>query len=150
AEAIPGSVEFLQYAASRGVDVFYVTNRKPFNKNGTLENLKRKGFPQADESHLFLRTDESSKEQRRQKIAETHQIVLLIGDNLADFSSVFDRKSVQERNSEVEQLKVEFGKKFIVLPNPIYGDWEDAIYTYQSGVPDSLKNVKRKAALKVF
>lgn len=150
AEAIPGSVDFLQNAASRGVDVFYVTNRKVRDKKGTMENLRRIGFPQVDENHFFPRTDGSSKEPRRQKIAETHRIVLLMGDNLADFAAVFERKGVQERNHEVDRLKSEFGKKFIVLPNPIYGDWEDAVYDYQTSLLDSIKNLKRKAALRGF
>ena len=150
AEPIPGAVEFLQYAVSRGVDVFYVTNRKVRDKNGTMENLKRKGFPQVEESHVYVRTDESSKEKRRMKISETHHIVLLMGDNLTDFASAFEQKSVQERNNEVDRLKQEFGKRFIVLPNPTYGDWEDAIYEYQTSLPDSVKNLKRKAALRGF
>jgi 5'-nucleotidase (lipoprotein e(P4) family) len=150
AEAIPGSLEFLRYAVSRNVDVFYVTNRKERDKQGTLENLRKCGFPQADESHLLLRTDTASKEQRRQKIAETHHIVLLIGDNLADFSSVFERKSVQQRNEEVDQRQADFGTKFIILPNPMYGDWEDAVYGYQTTLPDSVKNELRKKALKGF
>lgn len=150
AEAIPGSLEFLQYAASNNVDIFYVTNRKERDRKGTLENLRRLGFPQADDAHLLIRTEESSKEARRQYIARTHHIVLLLGDNLADFSHVFDKKSVQQRNDEVDRLKTEFGKRFIVLPNPIYGDWEDALYDYQTGLPDSVKNVRRKQALKGF
>ncbi|HEY4612783.1 MAG TPA: 5'-nucleotidase, lipoprotein e(P4) family [Bacteroidota bacterium] len=150
AEPIPGAVDFLQYAASRGVDVFYVTNRKVRDKKGTMENLQRKGFPQVEDSHLFLRTEESSKEKRRLRIAETHDIVLLAGDNLADFAVVFDRKGVEERNKEVDRLKNDFGKRFIILPNPIYGDWEDAIYGFQSGLSDSLKNIKRKEALQGF
>lgn len=41
ATAIPGAVEFLTYANSRGVRVFYITNRKPAEKRGpptTCEN----------------------------------------------------------------------------------------------------------------
>ncbi|MCI0706347.1 MAG: 5'-nucleotidase, lipoprotein e(P4) family [Ignavibacteriae bacterium] len=150
AEALPGAVEFLQYAVSHGVDVFYVTNRKVRDKNATIENLKRKGFPQADEAHVVVRTTESSKESRRLKIAETHRIVLLMGDNLGDFAEVFDNKSVKGRNDVVDSLKSEFGKRFIVLPNPIYGDWENAIYEYQLSISDSAKNAKRKAALRGF
>ena len=150
AEPLPGAVEFLQYAISQGVDVFYVTNRKVRDKKATIENLKRKGFPQAEESHVYVRTDEGSKEKRRKTIEESHHIVLLMGDNLADFAAVFDNTSVQERNNEVDRLKEEFGKRFIVLPNPIYGDWEGAIYDYQYSLSDSVKNLKRKAALRGF
>ena len=27
-----------------------------------------------------------------------------------------------------EQLKAEFGDKFIIFPNPMYGSWESAVY----------------------
>jgi 5'-nucleotidase (lipoprotein e(P4) family) len=150
AESIPGAVEFLTYAVSKGVDVFYVTNRKERDRTGTLENLRKNGFPQVSEDHLLTRSEESSKERRRRRIAQTHHVVLLMGDNLADFSDSFDRRSVQQRNDEVDRLKSEFGNRFIVLPNPIYGDWEDAIYQYQPSISDSVKNFLRKLALRGF
>ena len=150
AEPLPGAVDFLKYAVSKGVDVFYVTNRRAQYKDATLNNLKNKGFPQAEESHLFLRTDEGSKEKRRETISATHDIVLLMGDNLGDFAAVFDDKSVADRNAAVDRMKNEFGKRFIVLPNPAYGDWENAVYGYQLSSSDSIKNLKRKAALKGF
>src|SRR5882762_7818865 len=34
ATAVPGSVEFLNYAAARGVTVFYITNRNDIQKQG--------------------------------------------------------------------------------------------------------------------
>src|SRR5438876_4719727 len=40
AKAMPGAVEFLRYVSSRGVRVFYVTNRKIAEKDGTARNLK--------------------------------------------------------------------------------------------------------------
>ena len=39
ATAVPGSVEFLRYAASRGVQVYYITNRNESQKQGTATNL---------------------------------------------------------------------------------------------------------------
>jgi predicted secreted acid phosphatase len=33
-----------------------------------------------------------------------------------------------ERNGIVDAHKSEFGHKFIVLPNPTYGDWEPGLY----------------------
>src|SRR6478672_2425684 len=38
AKAIPGAVDFLNYAAQKGVKVFYVTNRIAAEKQGTIEN----------------------------------------------------------------------------------------------------------------
>ena len=50
---------------------------------------------------------------------------MLLGDNLADFNSVFYKKSNNERIRSVDSLSKMFGDKFIVFPNLIYGDWED-------------------------
>ncbi|MCD6102169.1 MAG: 5'-nucleotidase, lipoprotein e(P4) family [Candidatus Cloacimonetes bacterium] len=130
AEAIPGAKEFLDYAVSKNCDVFYISNRRIRCLDGTLRNLKKLGFPQADKNHVLLKGDVSSKEGRRQEVAKTHYIVLLIGDNLIDFSEVFDIKSVEGRLASVEKYKDNFGKKFIVLPNPMHGAWFKALYDY--------------------
>jgi len=124
AKAIPGSLDFFQYAKNRGVKVFYISNRSTNQKRETIENLQMIGFPFADAAHVLLKENSSGKEPRRLKVRESHEIVLLIGDNLSDFSAVFDDHSTAERNRSVDSLKAVFGKKFIVLPNPIYGDWE--------------------------
>lgn len=128
ADSLAGSVSFFHYAASKGVTVFYVTNRDKHDYNGTIENLRRYGFPFADSAHLIIRQNVSSKEVRRQHIAENYEIALLIGDNLSDFSSLFDSKTMEERRENTDRVSAEFGKKFIVLPNTTYGDWEPAMY----------------------
>ena len=150
ADSIPGSLGFFNYAASKNVEVFYVTNRKEKERAVTLQNLQRYGYPFADDRHLMPRQTSSSKEQRRQNIAATYNIVLLIGDNLADFSSVFDgRNSTEQRAGSVQQLAGEFGKKFIILPNINYGGWEDAVYGYRPLEP-AKKDSAIKSNLKSF
>lgn len=124
AKAIPGSLEFFHYAASKGVEVFYITNRDQHQKEATLENLKAVGFPFADDRHILLRGEDSGKETRRKKVEASYEIVMLIGDNLSDFSYLFEKRSAEERNKSADNLKMLFGTKYIVLPNPIYGDWE--------------------------
>jgi 5'-nucleotidase (lipoprotein e(P4) family) len=130
AKPVPGALEFLQNAAAQGVNIFYISNRKEKLREATLSNLVSIGFPDADNEHLLLQTDDSSKKARREKIAGNHWIVLLIGDNLNDFSEVFEKKLIPERFEMTDSLKNEFGNRFIVLPNAIYGDWEGAIYNY--------------------
>ena len=129
ADTLTGSLSFFKYAADHNTEIFYISNRKESEKQGTLQNLQRYNFPFADDQHLILRKDASSKELRRQQIAVSHEIVLLLGDNLADFTSLFDTmKTTGERALAVQQLAAEFGKRFIVLPNANYGGWEDAVY----------------------
>lgn len=148
ASAIPGAVDFLKHAASRGVRVFYVTNRGIAEKAGTMTNLKRLGFPGVSDETLVVRTDVSSKEPRRQRISERYRIVLLCGDNLSDFSSIFEGKTTEERNAAVDGASRRFGTEFIVLPNPMYGDWENAVYGYDSRLNEQEKAARRKASLK--
>ena len=149
AKPIPGAVEFLKYANSKGVRVFYVSNRNEAEKQGTIDNLKAVGFPDVSDETVLIRTTESGKEPRRQSIAAKHRIVLLMGDNLNDFSNVFERKSVADRFSEVERVKDLWGKRFIVLPNAMYGDWESAIYEY-GRLSEVEKTQKRLSALESY
>jgi len=149
--AIPGAVEFLKYASSRGVRVFYITNRKAAEKEGTATNLRKLGFPNVNDETLLVRTDtkSSSKEPRRQSVSAKYRVVLLMGDNLNDFSDVFENaKTSAGRMTVTEQNKAKFGSRFIVLPNPMYGDWENAIYDYNFKLSEAEKAAKRKAALK--
>lgn len=150
AEAMAGAVEFLKHASSRGVEVFYISNRRAEEHAGTLANLRAKGFPHADDAHLLLRTAEGSKTRRRAAVSATHEIVLFMGDNLNDFSDVFEGKDPAGRIAEVEKLAKEFGHRFIVLPNPLYGDFEDSIYRYNRGLPETEKDALRKGALKDY
>ena len=126
AKPMPGSVEFLQYADSREVSIFYITNRKDVVREATIRNLKAVGFPVKNE-YVMMQEQERSKEFRRQKVLENHRIVLLIGDNLRDFDKVFETANQEDRNNAVDRRQKEFGEKFIVLPNPIYGDWKRII-----------------------
>ncbi len=123
ASPLPGSVEFMNYAHDRGVELFYITNRFESGRQATLKNLRQWGFPIKDDN-LLMRIDESSKTQRRDIVMSEYRVVLLIGDQLEDFSHRYDDLSLDEREEVTELYRDEFGHRFIVLPNPMYGLWE--------------------------
>lgn len=151
AEAIPGAVEFLRYAARRGVRVFYITNRKLVEKEATAANLKKLGFPDVSDETLLVRTDpgSSTKEPRRRAVGSRYRIVLLAGDNLNDFDLVFEEgKTVAGRIAAVEQNRGQFGTRFIVLPNVMYGDWENV--AYDPRLPEDEKAAKRSEFLRTI
>ena len=150
AKAIPGAREFLTFADQAGVNIFYVSNRDAYLLKGTLRNLKKLGFPQANEDHILLRNKVSSKEPRRKKISKSYNIALLIGDNLNDFSNVFENLSVEKRFSKVDSLKDYFGNRFIILPNPMYGVWEAALYNYNWKIPEKQRAKIRHESLEAF
>ena len=123
AGALPGALDFTRFADSLGVVVFYVSNRKTTEIAPTLENMKRLGFPGADSSHLLLKESESSKVARRSRIESTHEILLLVGDNLADLDAVFEKRGTDNGFSDADRMRGLFGTRYIVLPNPMYGTW---------------------------
>jgi len=147
AKPIAGSVEFLNYAASKNVEVFYITNRSLEERDVTIKNLNKYNFPMADTAHIITKIDESSKEKRRNKIAENYRIVLLVGDNLTDFAGIFDKASIERRDFVTDSLKNVFGDKFIIIPNAMYGDWENALYEYNKSIDVSEKEKIRKSHL---
>ena len=150
AEPLPGAIEFLNYARANGVSIYYITNRKEEFKEVTIQNLKEKGFPHADAEHVIMRTAEASKEGRRQELLTKHHISLLFGDNLNDFAEDFEGKDIKSRFAAVDQSSNLFGTRFIMLPNAMYGDWEDALYGYSPRLNDSIKFEMRRKALKSF
>ena len=149
-EALPGALDFAGYASSRGVELFYISNRTKNRLTATIRNLKAAGFPQAEESHVLLMGDDPSKESRRKSVAANHEIILLLGDNLNDLSNVFEGKTVADRFTEADKSRSKFGSRYIVLPNPVYGAWESAVYDYKSNLSEGEKYAKRKSALKAF
>ena len=148
AKAVPGAVDFLNYVVSKGVKVFYISNRDEVQKAATVDNLIKAGFRDVSAEHVLLRQAESSKDARRDAVSAKYRIVMLIGDNLDDFSSIFERKSIADRFAATDASRDEWGRKFIVLPNAMYGTWENAIYEYQR-LTEAQKAEKRAAALEL-
>lgn len=140
ADTMPGAYSFLKYASAQGLEIFYITNRDESERGATLKNLQKFNFPNADNEHIFLRESISSKEPRRKNIEATHSVVMLLGDNLADFSFLFDVKNSSERLQNVNTVSSAFGNKFIVLPNVTYGDWESSLYNFNYSLTPSQKD----------
>jgi 5'-nucleotidase (lipoprotein e(P4) family) len=141
ADTVPGAPSFFKYAASKGVKIFYITNRDQDERVSTLKNLQLYHLPYADDVHLLLRNGSSSKESRRQQVLKKYNIVLLCGDNLPDFDALYDnRPSEQNRAATTQELRKQFGKRYIVIPNPSYGDFEGALFRFNYGLTAAQKD----------
>ena len=147
AKALPGAVEFSKYAESKGIEVFYISNRSVDEFEVTLKNLQKENFAFADSSHLLLESNTSSKKPRRDIVRENYEIILLIGDNLIDFSELFEDRSTNYGFDIVEENSEKFGKLFIVLPNPMYGNWEKEVFDNKKGLSNKEKYHLRKSNL---
>jgi 5'-nucleotidase (lipoprotein e(P4) family) len=130
-EAVPGAREFLSYAKSRDVDIFYLTNRDKAYDVSTRENLRHLGYPVTDMGLLSLseaeRLNDTDKSSRRDMVATKHRVVLVLGDDIKDFMSVKDAPW-PDRRERIDEFREYWGTKWFILPNPVYGSWEEALF----------------------
>lgn len=144
AKAVPGALEFCRYAADKRVAVFYVTNRKDHLREATRKNLQSLGFPLIADSResILTRSDVSDKGPRRAQLAESYRILLLAGDNLGDFLSETKADNAA-RAAMVDAHAGYWGERWFMIPNPVYGDWEGALFDFDYSIPDE-EELRRK------
>ena len=128
ASAIPGAVDFLQKAAQKGVTIFYVSNRRLTLEAATRLNLSRLGFPLSeDEDTVLMRYERKDwsgdKTSRWSFIDENYRIIMQFGDSLNDF--IYAKNlSLSENDQAILEYQDNWGEKWFLLPNPLYGSWE--------------------------
>ena len=127
---VPGAMEFLRHCARREVEVFYVTNRDQGLQTFTyaLKQLQYLDLPYADPEHLVVFRESSDKTSARERVNTSHELVLLLGDNLNDFKRDYYVADVEERRALMERDRAEIGDKFVILPNATDGHWVRAIF----------------------
>ena len=130
ATAIAGAKDFLNKAKENGVEVFYISNRYAEDVDATINNFKKLGLPYADADHIMVKQKASNKMDRVEKVKESHDVIMYVGDNLNDFPAGFDKKSNKERKAMVQAMEDKFGTDFIIIPNAVYGDWSGATFGY--------------------
>ena len=150
ATEVPGSVAFLQYAKDKGAEIFYISNRSLKETAATIVNMQKLKLPDADTAHLLFYSTNSSKEERRQTVEKTHKIIMLLGDNLNDFSLAFEKGDIANRFAETDRVQTEWGKRFFVLPNVIYGEWENALFNYDRKLTPVQKQQAMQRLLKSY
>lgn len=134
APPLPGAVAFTAQIKESGGVVAVVTNRRSYNCAATADNLRQVGI-QFDV--VLCRHEEREKEPRwdalsagttgdwpeaqhaLEKDLEPVTVLLWLGDNVGDFPL-----QTQEIRHQQEPLS-EFGNRFFIFPNPMYGSWEE-------------------------
>lgn len=150
AEEVPGAGSFLHFADSLGVHLMYISNRDTSQLAPTISNMESLGLPQLGGEHFLLKSTTSDKTERRDAVESSgYEIVMFIGDNLGDFTGEYDKPAT---NDERKRLAAEhndrFGRKYIVLPNTLYGTWEGALYNYNRDINNEERCRLRNAALR--
>ena len=141
--AIPGAVEFTKYADSKGVKVFYISNRGVEVEKPTRENMEALGFPIGGPGggnvDTFLMQNEkpgwgSKKGTRRAEIAKDYRIVLEFGDNFGDFDDRYT-SSEADRLKFFDENKARWGREWLMISNPTYGSFDAATFGYVYKMP---------------
>jgi acid phosphatase len=144
--AVPGAVEFIAAAQARGVTVFFITNRDHHTEETTRRNLATIGVALPKEVDTVLCRGErttwsSDKEGRRQFVAQSYRVLMLIGDDLSDFIS--DYRVAANLRVNAALMHGEWGTKWFMLPNPMYGSWENSLYEFRNDLsPDEVSREK--------
>ncbi|BDU51386.1 5'-nucleotidase, lipoprotein e(P4) family [Haliovirga abyssi] len=125
AKATSGAVEFSKFVNSHGGEMFYISNRSENELKDTMKNLKKLHFSKVNKDHILLKEKSSDKTKRRTEVIDNgYDIVMYVGDQLTDFSNEIYGRSNDYRNSFVDKNEYKFGKNWISIPNPTYGDFE--------------------------
>lgn len=129
ANEVAGALEFVNLAKGQGIEIFYITNRSKDLENATVANLRSRGFP-ASKDTVLLRGErpdwDGMKVQRRAVVSHSHRILMLVGDDYNDFTPM-KGKPFAERKAIAYDHKSELGRGWILLPNPVYGSWDDKV-----------------------
>jgi 5'-nucleotidase (lipoprotein e(P4) family) len=122
APALPGSVAFLQHVHDLGGKVVVVTNRSKSDCPATIANLDSDGLVH---DMVLCQTDVSDKNPRFDSVSKgTAQagvgplnVMMWLGDNILDFPG-------EDQNARNDESRLsDFGSRFVVIPNPMYGSW---------------------------
>jgi acid phosphatase len=142
ARALPGVVEFTQFAASHGIAVIYISNRAKDLDQATLSNLRKAGLPvSGPEAFLGLGTFVEDCEQvgtekgcRRQLVSRKYRVLMQFGDQIGDFVTVL-ANNAEGRQKAIAPYMGWIGTRWFTLPNPTYGAWEPALFNNDWSAP---------------
>lgn len=154
AEALPGVIEFLQECHARGIHIFYVTNRLAEEEADTRRNLHTIGAPLPKDYDCMLMRNEqenwpSDKSSRRELIAQSHRVIMLFGDDFNDFVSARNQTPTQ-REQLFTQHAEHWGIHWFLLPNPVYGSWEESLFEGDYSIPETKRQQLMIDALKAW
>jgi 5'-nucleotidase (lipoprotein e(P4) family) len=126
---VPGAAKALGAIRAAGVKVIFNTNRMVGNATYTELALDAAGLgPARHLKELFLEGDApggSAKDARRALIASRYCVVAMAGDQLGDFTDLFNSKGLpifgRRETAMTGWIAQMWGNGWFVLPNPVYG-----------------------------
>lgn len=127
--AMPGAVEALRAIRAAGVTVIFNSNRLAANAEPNAAALAQAGLgPAVHGRTLWLQGDVapgSAKDPRRAAIAGRYCVIAMAGDQLGDFSDLFNARDLavaeRRRLATGAAFAPLWGHGWFMLSNPVYG-----------------------------
>jgi 5'-nucleotidase (lipoprotein e(P4) family) len=124
ATALPGAQQFTLGVKELCGHVVFVTNRSEDVCDDTRRNLRAQGLPY---DAVICATRGKDKQQRFEEIRGGRavpgmvalEILAFVGDNIQDFPAW-----TQTSCHSLAELERDFGTRYFLLPNPVYGSWQ--------------------------
>ncbi|WP_242151116.1 HAD family acid phosphatase [Sphingomonas sp. BAUL-RG-20F-R05-02] len=127
---VPGVQDAIKVARDAHVEVIFNSNRSGANADETAAMLNGLGVgPVAYGKNLWLKGDGGStgngKDTRRQDISVHHCVIAMVGDQLGDFSDLFNARDLtiaaRRQLPAGREIRLLWGHGWFMLPNPVYG-----------------------------
>jgi 5'-nucleotidase (lipoprotein e(P4) family) len=123
-ESVPGALGFMERVKELGGRIAIVTNRFANLCEDTRENFRLLKLPF---DVILCRVDTGDKNPRFASVAngtafddkKAREVVAFVGDNILDFPAMS-----QGLRDQPESAFDPFGRRFFILPNPMYGSWQ--------------------------
>ncbi|MBL0940844.1 MAG: hypothetical protein IBJ03_18275 [Gemmatimonadaceae bacterium] len=120
---LPGAKKFIGDVRSLGGRVAIVTNRKQGECEDTRANLDKL---EVKVDVVLCKDVSDDKNPRFAQVAAgvgglpPLEVILWVGDNIQDFPGM----TQDTMRAAPDSAFADFGKRFVLLPNPMYGSWE--------------------------
>jgi 5'-nucleotidase (lipoprotein e(P4) family) len=136
---VPGAGLFIAEVEKLKVVMVYVSNRLESLKDGTIRALAHNGISTqglqgGPELRLLLKPEKSasSKQERIRQVEEKFHVIAYLGDNLGDFPGAPEPPqdlalNLAARRKHVESTADLWGTRWFMLPNPVYGSWDQIL-----------------------
>lgn len=151
ATAIPGARPFVDSLRNAGIGVFYISNRSQTLCDATVINIKKVLDEAVQASEVLCKVGKGAesfdKSKRRAQVAKDYRVLMLLGDDYNDFVSM-GHASPEERAQEARAYQSRWGRQWIVIANPVYGNWEKVLYRHDTSLSDEAQLVSKHKHLR--
>ena len=133
---VPGAGPFIAEVEKLKVVMVYISNRLERLKDSTiralaLNGINTQGLQDGLELRLSSKKETSNKQDRIRQVEVKYHVVAYLGDNLGDFPGEPERArscaTLAARRKKVESAAELWGTRWFMLPNPVYGDWDQIL-----------------------